>query len=60
MNFKLWSGQRTRVETQLFCPYVGPILPELQKKKKEQAKKQQKKQKCSQRRQANTNLGGIL
>ncbi|MFS7977380.1 hypothetical protein Hanom_Chr10g00903301 [Helianthus anomalus] len=46
-QYELWSGQRTRVETQLFGPYVGiniPILPELQKKKKEQAKKQKKKQ----------------
>ncbi|KAM0041618.1 hypothetical protein Hdeb2414_s0011g00368361 [Helianthus debilis subsp. tardiflorus] len=36
MNFKLWSGQHTRVETQLFGPYVGrniPSLPELQRKK---------------------------
>ncbi|KAJ0589636.1 hypothetical protein HanPSC8_Chr04g0168551 [Helianthus annuus] len=47
MNFKLWSGQRTRVETQLFGPYVGrniPILSELQKKKKEQARKQKRKE----------------
>ncbi|KAF5758752.1 hypothetical protein HanXRQr2_Chr16g0732921 [Helianthus annuus] len=47
MSFKLWSGQRTRVETQLFGPYVGssiPILPELQKKQKEQAKKQKRRQ----------------
>ncbi|MFS7983176.1 hypothetical protein Hanom_Chr11g00971471 [Helianthus anomalus] len=47
MNFKLWSRQRTRVETQLFGPYVGrniPILPELQRKQKEQAKKQKRGQ----------------
>ncbi|MFS8023627.1 hypothetical protein Hanom_Chr16g01453631 [Helianthus anomalus] len=48
MNFKLWSGQRTRVETQLFGPYIGrsiPILRELQRKKKEQAKMQSRKRK---------------
>ncbi|KAF5809750.1 hypothetical protein HanRHA438_Chr04g0171191 [Helianthus annuus] len=42
MGFKLWSGQRTRVETQLFGPYVGrrlPDLPELQWKQKKQTKK---------------------
>ncbi|KAJ0524348.1 hypothetical protein HanRHA438_Chr09g0374041 [Helianthus annuus] len=42
LGFKLWSGQRTRVETQLFGPYVGrklPDLPELQKKQKKQTKK---------------------
>ncbi|MFS7997331.1 hypothetical protein Hanom_Chr12g01140491 [Helianthus anomalus] len=27
MNFKLWSGQRTRVETRLFGPYVGINIP---------------------------------
>ncbi|MFS7996939.1 hypothetical protein Hanom_Chr12g01135861 [Helianthus anomalus] len=48
MSFKLWSGQRTRVETQWFCSYVGrriSILPELQRKQKEQAKKQSRKRK---------------
>ncbi|MFS7953519.1 hypothetical protein Hanom_Chr07g00619641 [Helianthus anomalus] len=42
MGFKLWSGQRTRVETRLFGPYVGrrlPDLPELQRKQKKQTKK---------------------
>ena len=42
MGFKLWSGQRTRVETHLFGPYVGrrlPLLPELQMKQKKQSKK---------------------
>ncbi|MFS7998937.1 hypothetical protein Hanom_Chr12g01159931 [Helianthus anomalus] len=32
MMFKLWSGQRTKVETQLFGPYVGRTLTGLQKK----------------------------
>ncbi|MFS8008003.1 hypothetical protein Hanom_Chr14g01267601 [Helianthus anomalus] len=47
MNFKLRSGLLTRVETQLFGPYVRrniSILPELQRKQKEQAKKQKRKQ----------------
>ncbi|MFS8001232.1 hypothetical protein Hanom_Chr13g01187901 [Helianthus anomalus] len=42
VGFKLWPGQRTRVETQLFGPYVGrrlPDLPELQKKQKKQTNK---------------------
>ncbi|KAJ0787729.1 hypothetical protein HanPI659440_Chr05g0183661 [Helianthus annuus] len=42
MGFQLWSGQRTRVETRLFGPYVGrklPDLPELQRKQKKQTKK---------------------
>ncbi|MFS7938766.1 hypothetical protein Hanom_Chr05g00443631 [Helianthus anomalus] len=42
MGFKLWSGQRTRVETQLFGPYVGRKLldlPELQKKENKQTQK---------------------
>ncbi|MFS7933962.1 hypothetical protein Hanom_Chr05g00385931 [Helianthus anomalus] len=42
MGFQLWSGQRTRVETQLFGPYVGrklPDMPELQRKQKKQTKK---------------------
>ncbi|MFS7936962.1 hypothetical protein Hanom_Chr05g00421911 [Helianthus anomalus] len=47
INLKLWSGQRSRVETQLFGPYVGrsiPILPELRRKQKERARKQKRKQ----------------
>ncbi|MFS7962723.1 hypothetical protein Hanom_Chr08g00729911 [Helianthus anomalus] len=42
MGFKLRSGQRTRVETQLFGPYVGRRLldlPELNRKRKKQTKK---------------------
>ncbi|MFS7934930.1 hypothetical protein Hanom_Chr05g00397461 [Helianthus anomalus] len=36
--FKLGSGQRSRVETQLFGPYVGRRLPDLQKKQKKKRK----------------------
>ncbi|MFS7904942.1 hypothetical protein Hanom_Chr01g00041961 [Helianthus anomalus] len=36
--FKLWSGEHTRVETQLFGPYVGRKLPDLQKKQKKKSK----------------------
>ncbi|MFS8001980.1 hypothetical protein Hanom_Chr13g01196691 [Helianthus anomalus] len=39
MVFKLWPGQRTRVETQLFGPYVGRTLLDLRKKQKKQTKK---------------------
>ncbi|KAJ0903438.1 hypothetical protein HanPSC8_Chr07g0269851 [Helianthus annuus] len=35
---KLWSGQRSRVETQLFGPYVGRHLPNTQKKQKKKRK----------------------
>ncbi|MFS7944371.1 hypothetical protein Hanom_Chr06g00511341 [Helianthus anomalus] len=36
--FKLWYGQRSRVETQLFGPYVGRQLPDTQKKQKKKRK----------------------
>ncbi|MFS8002789.1 hypothetical protein Hanom_Chr13g01206211 [Helianthus anomalus] len=42
LAFKLWSGQRSRVETQLFGPYVGrrlSILPEIIRKQKKPSKK---------------------
>ncbi|MFS7962227.1 hypothetical protein Hanom_Chr08g00724191 [Helianthus anomalus] len=51
MMFKLWSGQCTRVKTQLFGPYVGRKLPDLQKKQK-------KRRKWSMNGQGNINLGG--
>jgi hypothetical protein len=42
LAYGMWFGQRSRIETQLFGPYVGrrePLLPELQRLQKKQSKK---------------------
>ncbi|KAJ0604057.1 hypothetical protein HanHA300_Chr02g0045351 [Helianthus annuus] len=38
IQLKMWSGWRGRVETQLFGPYIGNKIPNVQQQKKQRRK----------------------
>ncbi|MFS7901054.1 hypothetical protein Hanom_Chr00s164915g01826521 [Helianthus anomalus] len=38
IQLNMWSGRRGRVETQLFGPYIGNKIPDVQQQKKQRRK----------------------